>query len=65
MKPYGIPRCIESEYCDVADIKCYGRKTSVGSLKGRSYFRNKQTKRNTRRIWKKKARKLGKDQCLY
>jgi hypothetical protein len=53
MKAYGLPRDDDVENPDVADIKLYGLKTSIG---GRDYFKNKQAKRNTRRIYKKKER---------
>ena len=60
MKAYGLPRCDDVENPDVADIKRFGLKTSAG---GRDYFKNKDNKKNTRRIWKKKARKYNKDLC--
>ena len=61
MKPYGIPRVLEVEFPDVADIKRFGFKSSIGRVKTKggdipSYFKNSNAKRNIRRIWKKKAR---------
>lgn len=60
MRPYGIPRNKDVEWPDVVDIKTYGLKTSIG---GKDYFKNKHSKRCIRRIWKRKARKEGKDYC--
>lgn len=57
MKPYGIPRNKDVECPDVVDIKTYGLKTSIG---GKDYFRNKESKRAIRRVWKRKARREGK-----
>lgn len=59
MKPYGVPRLKWTEYPDVADIKRFGFKTSVG---GKDYFKNKSSKKSTRRIWKRKARKINFDE---
>ena len=59
MKPYGVPRIKDVEYPDVADIKRFGFKTSVG---GKDYFKNKSSKKSSRRIWKKKARKINFDE---
>jgi len=58
MKPYGIPRVPEVEFPDVADIRHFGRKTSIGRLssKGRGYS-NGASKRTTRRYWKRCARR--------
>ena len=58
MRGYGLPREDGIEYPDVGDIKLYGLKTSAG---GRDYFKNKNAKAATRRIWKKKARR--ENQC--
>lgn len=61
MKAYGVPRILNERYPDVADIKAAGLKSSKGTIPNRNgecrgYFKNKQTKRNARRIWKKKIR---------
>lgn len=58
MKPYGVPRNDDVEHPDVADIKLYGLKTAIG---GRDYFKNKAAKKQTRRIWKRKARTESKE----
>ena len=59
MKPYGVPRIKDTEYPDIADIKLFGFKTSIG---GKDYFKSKSSKRASRRIWKKKARKINFDE---
>jgi hypothetical protein len=61
MKAYGLPRNNDVENPDVADIKTFGLNTSAG---GRDYFKNKSTKANIRRIWKRKARRAGKDEII-
>jgi hypothetical protein len=58
MKPYGLPKNDDVANPDVGDIQYYGLKTSAG---GRDYFKNKRRKAATRRIWKKKERRRGKD----
>lgn len=57
MKPYGLPS--PAEYPDVVDIQSEGRKTSVG---GKDYFRNKDVKRATRRLFKKGERMRAKNE---
>jgi hypothetical protein len=60
MKGYGLPRVIDLECPDLLDIQNYGLKSSKsrvvrnGTIK--NSFRNSKLKRDTRRIWKKKAR---------
>lgn len=62
MHGYGLPRNDDVANPDIGDIKYYGLKTSAG---GKDYFKNdREFKRNTRRIWKKAARRQGKLQCL-
>ncbi len=61
MKAYGLPRNDDVANPDVGDIRLYGLKTSAG---GKDYFKNKTNKSNTRRIWKKAARRQGQRQCL-
>jgi hypothetical protein len=67
MKPYGIPRILDVEFPDIADIHRFGLKSSIGhfSEKGgefKSYIRNCHSKASTRRYWKRKARQISK--CL-
>lgn len=64
MKAYGLPRNDDVEFPDVADIHQYGLKSSAGHLRGkggdiRSSFRNSKSKRNSRRYYKRKARREG------
>jgi hypothetical protein len=54
MRPYKTIRLIEGP--DVADIKSEGRKSSVGRLDQRGYFKNRASKRATRRAMKKADR---------
>lgn len=54
MKPYGIPRDPDAEFPDKADISRFG-------LKGER--RRSKAKRQTRRYWKRKARRDGDNQC--
>jgi hypothetical protein len=63
MKPYGVPRVPDVEYPDVADIQKFGLKSSIGRIAGKGgdikgYQRPNQ-KAYSRRIWKKKIRKLA------
>jgi len=69
MKAYGIPRSPDAEYPDLVDAKTYAVKSSLVNTKSKSgnvrnSSKNSQTKRNTRRLWKKKERANGKRQCL-
>jgi hypothetical protein len=62
MRPYGIPRHLEVEFPDVADIQRYGMKSCVGKLKGdqHSYTRSAESRRQTRRFFKKSERMSSK-----
>ena len=64
MKPYGIPRLNLLIYPDIADIHHFGLKSSIGSIEKygniRGIHKNKNTKRITRRLWKKRARAKNK-----
>jgi hypothetical protein len=57
---YGLPRIKDLECPDLLDIQNYGLKSSksrdpkYGCRK--NSFRNSRAKRDTRRIWKRKAR---------
>ena len=62
MKGYGLPRNKDVEYPDVGDIRYYGLKTCVSGNRG-GIFKNKRSKAATRRRWKKKARRQGKNDC--
>lgn len=53
MRAYGIPRVLDTEYPDVADIRKFGFNTSTG---GRDYFKNKASKAASRRYYKKRHR---------
>lgn len=50
MKPYGVPRCLDTEHPDKADIKYYGFATTDRCSKA------DRGKNKARRFWKKKAR---------
>jgi len=68
MKPYGIPRHPDIDSPDLADIHLYGLKSSISRIPGKNgdiknSFRASKNKRNTRRIWKKKARIASKNMC--
>ena len=54
MKPYGVPRCKDAEYPDLADIKKFGFATEDRCS------RKDRGKNEARRYWKKKARAVNK-----
>ena len=54
MLGYGVPRSADLIYPDKADIAHFGLPSKYGKQKSKS-------KKATRRIWKKKARKLNLD----
>ena len=60
MKAYGIPRLLDREYPDLADIKYFGMASHVGKYKGKGgqYRANQHSRalRSCRRYWKRKAR---------
>ena len=65
MKPYGL-RIVE--FPDVADICDMGAKSSCGRIAGKSgdyrpYSRTK-TRRAIRRYWKRRERRLSKQNCF-
>ena len=69
MRPYGIRRDKSLQGPDIADIKSYGLKSSIGRPRGkggdfRNMFGNVALKRQRRRIWKRMARAVGKSQAL-
>ena len=57
---YGLPRIKDLECPDLFDIQNYGLKSSKSRCPKhgctKNSFRNSKNKRDTRRIWKKKAR---------
>lgn len=60
MKGYGLPRYSDCEFPDKSDVKLCGRKSSVMRKKGkggkiRSHI-DSDSKKISRRIWKKKER---------
>ncbi len=64
MRAYGIPRDLDIEYPDVGDIQHFGMKSSVGQFptksgEYRSYTRSAESRRSTRRLWKRCARRAG------
>lgn len=68
MKAYGIPGGQGPKCPDVADIHAHGSKSCVGSVKGkggdyRGLHKNKEKKKQTRRIWKRKERAKAKKVC--
>lgn len=65
MKAYGVPRLNDVEFPDCADICLYALKSSVGHFAKKSgdypsAHRHASTKRNFRRVWKRRARAAGK-----
>jgi len=62
MKPYGIPRKKGVDEPDLYDIHTYARKSSVGG-RNRGYHKNKVLKAQTRRRWKRRARRDGRALC--
>jgi len=69
MKPYGIPRYADVECPDLVDIRRYGLKSSISRCIGKggdikNSFRSSKLKRQTRRLWKRIDRKLGKQQSI-
>lgn len=54
MRGYGLPRNDDVAYPDISDILLYG-------LAGFKVKMSSRTKKVARRIWKKKARKEGKN----
>ena len=66
MKAYGIDSM--PTHCDVADIHAFGLKSSAGKLRGKggdiqSNHRNSEVKRQTRRMFKRRARAQGRKEC--
>lgn len=64
MKAYGLPRHDNVENPDLGDICDYGLKSSAGNLEGkggdiRSSHKSSRNKKQTRRIYKRKARREG------
>ena len=57
MRPYGLPRDKDIESPDLADIANYGLK--AGRLHPK-WTANGDSKRRTRRYWKRKARRFNK-----
>lgn len=67
MKPYGIPRNLDVEAPDCADIHTYALKPSRGNIRGlggdfHNSVRKSANKRNIRRQYKKLARRDGKSE---
>ena len=65
MLAYGLPRYPDVEFPDVADIKNYGLKSSIGRVPKKSgvipsYFKSSVDKRQVRRYWKRRARQAAK-----
>jgi len=61
MKAYGLPRYIELEGPDLADIKRFGLSSAYSRPAGKNgehknSFRSSDAKRRTRRTWKKRER---------
>lgn len=68
MKAYGVPRVPDLECPDIADIKLFGLKSAIGTLRQKGgdfkgYFKNKKAKAEARRVWKKKERQKQKEEC--
>lgn len=64
MRPYGVPRDPELNCPDVATIHQYGLKSRAGRLPGKSgkarSGQKPKKKQNSRRRWKRAARREGK-----
>jgi hypothetical protein len=60
MRGYGLPRTLDLEFPDVADIQTYGLKSCVGSIRGKGGdhrgIQKSKRKKASRRIFKKSAR---------
>jgi len=67
MLPYGIPRVKDIENPDLADVKNFGLKSSISRIRHygeiKNSFRNSRIKKQTRRIWKRIARRFNKSLC--
>ena len=67
MKAYGLPRDKDIECPDLVDIQIFGLKSSSGNIKKngsiKNSFRSSDSKRRTRRIWKRKQRAINKKMC--
>lgn len=62
MRAYGLPRDLDLESPDLADIQTFGLKSSKSRARGKggdvkNSFRSSSRKRNTRRDFKKSARR--------
>lgn len=69
MKAYGVPRVLDVEGPDCADLFRFALKSAKGHLreKGGDYknnVRNTKVKARKRRYWKGKARTANKKACL-
>lgn len=69
MKAYGVPRIKDVESPDCADLFSFALKSSKGRLREKggdfkSNVRNAKVKAATRRIWKQKARRANKKECV-
>lgn len=62
MKAYGIPRIVDVQWPDVADIQRYGMKSCVGKLAGdeHSYTRSAKKRQAVRRYFKRLERQAAK-----
>lgn len=65
MKPYGLPRTLDLESPDIADIQEYGLKSSSGRIfkasgEYKSYTRSSKNRKRMRRIWKRNERQRAK-----
>ena len=58
MKPYGVPRILDAEFPDVADIQLFGFSSKHGVRQ------RPDNKARSRRIWKKKARRDAKKEFM-
>ncbi len=68
MRSYGVPRILDFEWPDCADNALRGAKTRAAGKTGPGGTRRaglrSGSKRRTRRLWKKLARRQGKDLCV-
>jgi len=53
---YGLPRNSDVAFPDVADCALYGRPSRFHTLKSKA-------KRSSRRIWKRRARRMARMEC--
>jgi hypothetical protein len=68
MKPYGVPRVLDVQWPDVADIRRFGFASHAGKFPGKSGdyhpYISGVKKARARRYWKRKARRAARISIL-